>query len=77
MISYSKDIDLKKVIQKKAVGLATVKKAGEQFMIYTKRFDQETGEELTPHVDIVSIAELNTRIAEIQAVINDLKAIKK
>ena len=76
-------VDAKNYLDKKEKGLAEVVKAGGGYAVAFKKFDPDTGEALEPTIQAVSLDELNNQIkafnkqiADIQALIDDIKALK-
>lgn len=75
-------IDVKKYIEKKEKGLASVAKIGNAFAISVKNFDPQTGEELDPGVEGFKLKQvedlkigLQEAIANIDALIEDINAL--
>lgn len=68
-------VDYKRYLEKKEKGLADLVKINNSFAFFFKKYDSETGEELTPEVQAMGRDELETQKTEFQSQIADIDVI--
>ena len=67
--------DVRTYMQKKEKGLVKIRKFQNKFMIFYRRFDPETGDELEPQVATVTKDSVEAAIADLQGQIDNLKML--
>lgn len=76
-------MDYKNYLEKQAIGNAEIIKAGGGHAIAVKKFDADTGEAIAPEITALDLEKLNeekvelqSKIADIDAIINEINKLK-